>query len=379
MKTAGGALRCQGQSSGGLRATICRPGELGAAEIEQWHAFQRASFALDHPFSSPEFAIALGGLRSEARVAVVESEGALAGFFPFVTSRLFGARPIAERLAPRQAFVHAPGLSWSWPDIARAACIPVIHLVGVVEPEVPGLERALKVESSLVDLSGGLAAYWETVGGRRSIKIMGQKRRKLERTLGLIELRIGAPSDAELGELLEWKSAQARRNGWGEPFRQPWKRELVAVLAASERPGLSGVFASLRVGGVPVASDLSLRSPTVLVDWIRAYDNDYARFSPGSILFMELLDLAAKAGVDAVDLGIGNEPFKQSWRNARETLGIGAVRGRGARSAIGYAPVATRQWGHRFVLDHASLHRVAHASLRSLRSTRSLVHGHDHG
>ena len=66
-----------------LRAEICRPCELGPAEIERWHRFQ-AEQRLTNPFLSPEFAIAVGAVDPTARIGVFSDGAEQIGFLAFM-------------------------------------------------------------------------------------------------------------------------------------------------------------------------------------------------------------------------------------------------------------------------------------------------------
>ena len=77
-----------------MQIVVVRPGELGAAEIGDWHAMQDRSEPLANPFLCPEFAIAIGRSKPQARVAVLSENGGPVGFFPFEIGRLGAANAI---------------------------------------------------------------------------------------------------------------------------------------------------------------------------------------------------------------------------------------------------------------------------------------------
>jgi 2-polyprenyl-6-methoxyphenol hydroxylase-like FAD-dependent oxidoreductase len=78
---------------GPMRIFLIHPQELGQAEIASWHSMQQATPELDNPFLSPEFAVAVGRARPDARVAVLMDGNSTLGFFPYERHRLgLGAR-----------------------------------------------------------------------------------------------------------------------------------------------------------------------------------------------------------------------------------------------------------------------------------------------
>src|ERR1044072_6508866 len=75
------ADRTGGQAK--VNITVVRPGDLGESERARWRALQKAGPSLDNPFLSVEFALAMHRLRDLVRVAVIQDETGIAGFFPY--------------------------------------------------------------------------------------------------------------------------------------------------------------------------------------------------------------------------------------------------------------------------------------------------------
>ena len=71
-----------------MQISVIHPAELGDRELGAWHDLQARSEELRNPFLCPEFAIAVGQSRKDARVAVISDDGGLAGFFAFEQGRL---------------------------------------------------------------------------------------------------------------------------------------------------------------------------------------------------------------------------------------------------------------------------------------------------
>lgn len=65
-----------------MKATICRPLELGIAEIDLWRSFQHANGTLASPFLTPEFACVMSEGRPDINLAILEDGGKIVGFFP---------------------------------------------------------------------------------------------------------------------------------------------------------------------------------------------------------------------------------------------------------------------------------------------------------
>ncbi|MFD2349449.1 hypothetical protein ACFSTC_08795 [Nonomuraea ferruginea] len=66
---------------GKVKISVVRPRELGGPERARWRELQKADPSLDNPFLSVEFALAMDQLRDYVRVAVIENEDRIVGFF----------------------------------------------------------------------------------------------------------------------------------------------------------------------------------------------------------------------------------------------------------------------------------------------------------
>src|SRR5689334_11411149 len=102
-----------------MQISVARPNELGSGEIAAWHSMQRQTPSLGNPFLSPEFAIAVGKFRPDARIAVLADGPTITGFFPFQRRRFGIGVPIAAGLNDCQGLIHAPGMEWDARELLR--------------------------------------------------------------------------------------------------------------------------------------------------------------------------------------------------------------------------------------------------------------------
>jgi CelD/BcsL family acetyltransferase involved in cellulose biosynthesis len=72
---------------------------------------------------------------------------------------------------------------------------------------------------------------------------------------------------------------------------------------------------------------LSLRSWSIQSAWFPAFDERFASASPGIAGFLHMGEMAAGAGIEYIDLGKGNEPYKAHLSNASLELASGWVAG----------------------------------------------------
>jgi CelD/BcsL family acetyltransferase involved in cellulose biosynthesis len=96
----------------------------------------------------------------------------------------------------------------------------------------------------------------------------------------------------------------------------------------------------LRAGDDVVAAHLGLRSAATLAWWFPVYDTRFHRYSPGLILCLEILRAMPSQGLRTLDLGKGDEPYKQRLANAEIPLLTGGI----SRDPVSARLGAARRW-----------------------------------
>jgi hypothetical protein len=208
-----------------LKISVVRPGELGPGEIAAWLSMQRQTPALANPFLCPDFTLAVGALRSCARVAVLHDGPQLAGFFPFERRGLSVGVPIGHGLNQRQGLIHAPGAEWDPKALLRACRLSAWQFDNLVADQ-PHLGRFATevVPVAAVDLAHGFAHYEEELQQKsgkfyREIK---RKTRRLEEEVGKVHFVADSRDKTALDSLVNWKSEQLRQKGSLDIFTRPW-------------------------------------------------------------------------------------------------------------------------------------------------------------
>ncbi len=143
-----------------MRVSVLTPQELGPDHVSRWHELQRADSRLQSPFLSPEFARAVGQVRPEARVAVLEDGSEVVGFFPFERRRLGAGRPIGSGVSDCQAVVCRPDWQWDARELLRGCGLAALSFDNLVATQTPLSPYHRRLHSSpVIDLRDGFAAY----------------------------------------------------------------------------------------------------------------------------------------------------------------------------------------------------------------------------
>lgn len=352
-----------------MKATVCRPDELGSVELDRWRAIRSGRPDLDNPFLSPEFTLAVGRARPQARVAVVEESGRIVALLPF-ERRSFGLGvPIGAGLSDCQAIICNPDIDLDVHQLLAQCGLSAWrfdHLVAA-ERAVVG-PTATECTSPIIDLTAGWDAY--LAGEGRRSRTLFQKERKLAREIGPVRFAYGVRDDEALGMLIKWKSHQYRRTGRPDRFANRSTVQLVRELSQTSEPDLTGTLSTLRAGDRLVAADFSLSSRTIFAAWFPAFDCEFSRYSPGAIRFLRTIEATGLAGLRRMDLGKGDEEFKQGLKTGDVRVCEGWVVRPTAVAYFRRAMSIPREIVLGYVLGHRRLRLAARAALERIGSTR---------
>jgi CelD/BcsL family acetyltransferase involved in cellulose biosynthesis len=231
-------------------------------------------------------------------------------------------------------FLHLSGLATAGPmvEALKAAC----RNHGRRYAQVLLEERAL--------LERGLSphAYWEaTVRGKKRKELRRQHKRLAEegvltfaRTDGSIDL------DAWITDFLTleksgWKGANGSALDCADETRELFQGALHGAAAAGKLELLT-----LRLNGRAIAMLANFITPPGSFSFKTAFDEDYARFSPGVLIQIENLALLEREGIDWCDsCAAQDHPMIDSLWSGRRSIGrysvaIGGIAKRAAFAAL---------------------------------------------
>lgn len=313
-----------------LTTRITTPELLTPREIQAWSDIQRAEPAFDSPYFHPEFTRAVGRVRSDVEVAVIEQAGEPVGFLPYQRGALGIGKPVGGKLSDYQGVIARAEVPWSPQQLlrdTRLACYDFDHLLASQTAfESHATETG---KSPYLDLSSGYDTYCRArkQAGTDVVARTMQKSRKLEREVGPLEFVAHTADKAILETLRRWKSAQYLQSGLSDVFAFPWTGALLEDFMEHPSDDFSPLLSMLTIHSRPVAITYSLRAHDCVHSWFTAYDKEFAAYSPGVILFLRLAQEAERLGISKIDLGKGDERYKWSLASASTDLLEGSVRG----------------------------------------------------
>lgn len=350
-----------------MQIDVKAPLDLTPAEIAGWRALQAESGLLS-PYLSPDWMLALaraGGPDARGgRVALIREYGELVGVFPTRVGR-FTALPPGSPLCDYQAVVAKPGLQLKPQALAQALGVARLDLYNLVDDQpwfTPHLRG--KSESLYIDLAGGFDAYarQRKEAGSGILADAAKKMRKLEREHEAVRFTPSSTSLTDFEQMIACKRAQYKCTRQTDIFDAVWPETLLRNLFTEATPAFGARMFTLHVGDKLAAVNLCLHAGPVLHAWFIAHDEAFQKYSPGVLLFAEILRWAPEQGIVEMDLGPGDYRFKVALANASRQVGHGFVGRLSAASAMRGA-----QYRVRGAAEALPLGRYSHLPGKAMR------------
>lgn len=334
--------------------------ELSAEDVTEWRALMAASPQGHRAFLSPDFCAAAetAYARPVTVVLLRRAEGGrLVGLLPLQPrSSLAGAlgvyEPVAAVLNDYFGLLGMRGLRVSPAQLLEASSIGCIHFSHLDEEQsAHGLDGEEPRIGLRTRIRSGSDSNWDELrlADKKLVSDTERRERKLEADVGPLRFSFQVRQRRELlDQLIALKSNQYQRTRQDQgPLFEPSNIRLLHLLLDARAPECTGVLSSLHAGGRLVALHFGLQSGGTLHFWFPVYDQQFAAYSPGRILFRHVMRDAPDYGIEVIDRGEGDSKAKRDFAN-EEHLFYKGVWAYGARGLVAKAALsATWRWQRR--------------------------------
>ena len=338
-----------------MNVRVLLPAHLTADQIAAWSLMQTEDPALDSPFFRPEFTRCVAMVRDDVEVAALEDAGRPVGFFPYQRDRGDIGRPVGGYMSDFQGLILTAGHECSPRDLIHSCRLRAWHFDHVLTSQARFQPyHWLTASSPYMDVSRGFDAYLASRCNQDSnqLKQMLRKIRKAQREIGPVRYEAYCTARDVLNTLIAWRVDQYRRIKVINYLQPRWTRDLLDSLLALRDDNFRGVLNALYIGDRLAAARFALQGRGVLHSWIMAYDASLAKYSPGSMLLVETARSAQSVGIQRIDLGKGEERYKQQYMSGATPVAEGSIDLRPMTSAI------RRRWSSACELVRASAFRA---------------------
>jgi CelD/BcsL family acetyltransferase involved in cellulose biosynthesis len=328
-----------------MQIKIISASQLTNEQIARWSLFQQADPVLHSPYFHPEFTLAVASVRNDVETAVLYENGRTVGFFPFQRGKGDVGLPVGGKMSDFQGVIVESGFEWSPEELLHGCGLSAWrfdHLIASQKPFQPYHWRL--AGSPYLDLSAG----WKGYEARQlrehssSFKRNMRKFRQAERESHKIRFEYHTDSSPLFATLVEWKQKQYRETGVTDVLSFAWTEKLLREVLTRDGEGFAGVLSALYIDDVLAAVLLSMKSYEVLHAWFSAYGPEFAQYSPGLMLWIELAKAAESEGIRRIDLGKGPETYKKHFMSDSIPLAEGSIDTRPI------ARMLNRQWNNAY-------------------------------
>lgn len=346
-----------------MEIEVVRPCQLSTDDLAGWRAVQAAHPSLDTPFLSPGWSLAVERARADPkggeRVAVLRRNGRTLGYFP---ARLSGvtAMPIGAPMNDYQALVAEPGIAVNVRGLVRALGahrLDFSHMMTCQTAFSPHMRG--EQTSYVIDVAGGYGAYEaeRRAAGSGVLKDIDKRRRKVEREVGAAVFTPFSDDRQAFDQLIDWKRRQYRATSQTDIFDAGWTQRLLTSLFSGDGKqgdGFGGGLFCLHIDGKLAAAHFHLIGRSSIHAWIIAHDEAFERYSPGLLLFQDILRWMDAQPYQTLDLGAGDYRFKQQLANRHRPVAHGFVGRPSPASLMRHAQYGVREAAERLPLGRMS-------------------------
>ncbi|HLY79363.1 MAG TPA: GNAT family N-acetyltransferase [Caulobacteraceae bacterium] len=342
-----------------MHIDVLRPQSLSPDLAARWRSLQRLRRGWESPLFSPEWSRAVERARGDdgVKVAVVSDRGEARAFMAFSAGKMT-AMAAGGALCDYEGLVGDPGPGFDPRGLLRALGVGRYDFSHVLDdaPAFGAFGRGQEL-SWMVDAPDGYEAY---AAGRRAagvsaLKELDRKRRKVEREIGAPVFTARSASKADFARLIELKRAQYRATSQTDVLAPTWTRQLLQDLFERQTTDDFGAeLFTLHIGGELAAVQFHLLGERIIHAWMIGHEATFERYSPGLLLFQDILRWMDGEAYDRLDFGYGDYRFKRELSNAQQTLLHGFVGQPSAVTLVREAAYGVRRVAEALPLGRAS-------------------------
>lgn len=301
--------------------------QLDATLKASWEAIRESEPAFRSPFFSPAFSDAVHAARQDVLVAILRNGSQPLGFLPF---HRIGRKavPVGRYFNDAHCIIAAANVHYDWMWLLRQCNVKAYDFHALIRRRSDSLDDFCQgtTESFSAELGQDSREFLRHLEkNHRTIRRQQQKSRKMERELGPLSLEIDCRDRDLLEQSIQWKRAQYQRTNILDLFTPDWAQDLLRNLHEKSDPQTRVIVSVLRAGEHVVATHIGMIDRNLLHYWFPSYNKEFAKYSPGTALFKEIVRASSDHGIDCIDMGYGEQPYKRKQTDTITTVSHGCV------------------------------------------------------
>ena len=320
--------------------------ELCGELADRWNVLRQSDDHLTSPYFDINFFKAVAKVRGDVQVAMFLEDDEIVGFLPFQLNSNGRAVPAGGRLNDYHGIIGATNdIDSHFKELFQNSDLKsfAFHaLTSTSKDYEPHLFR--EIQAHHLDLSMGWEGYRKWVRKHSStVKRQGQKTRNLEKAVGPIRFEFDSHQGDILERLIELKRAKYQRSNTFDILSVQWAADLLRELQNVKQPNFQGILQTMWAGDELICIHFGMLTDKTLHYWFPIFDNQYARYSPGTEMMMRVAEECCERGIEKIDLGYGDDPWKFKFSNGNTQVRNGQVN---------FSPLELKLARTRYVVRH---------------------------
>jgi hypothetical protein len=316
-----------------LKVDLLQLERLPHEDLELWRGYYAKRANVVSIPESPDFLVTLAKAIKSCRLIRLQSGSDVVGYIPIYQPHGYGfAYPIP--MSDYQGIAYFGPSQPNFRHILREAGIHRWSYENATESR--GLDACShRFQCRLVPLVTmvGSAADYLSARAKQGVKFHAARKlfRKLAREKGELSLVRKEASEASIFRLLQCKQLR-------QPSKRPFAKHVQEALLHFARLRCADLRAELYVlkaGDVDVAYTFNLEMGACAYGWFCSFEPEYARYSPGTLLILKLIEDMHARNFRSFDLGPGGESWKERFATSHRTVYLGQVFARVSRKLGG--------------------------------------------
>ena len=302
--------------------------ELCGELADRWDALRLSNEYFDSPYFDVNFIKAVAKVRDDVKVALFVEDDEVVGFLPFQLNSSGRAVPPGGRLNDYHGIIGGTGdIESHFKKMFQGSDLKS-YAFHALPPTTEDYEQYAfrEIRTHHLDLSIGWEGYRKWVRKHSStVKRQGQKTRNLEKAVGPIRFEFDSDEGDILERLIELKRAKYQRSKTFDILSVKWAADLLRELQGVKHPNFQGILQTMWAGDELVCVHFGMLTDKILHYWFPIFDHQYARYSPGTEMMMRVAEECCERGIEKLDLGYGDDPWKFKFCNAHTRVLNGQV------------------------------------------------------
>jgi CelD/BcsL family acetyltransferase involved in cellulose biosynthesis len=302
--------------------------DVGEDVVARWEALRKNNTIYQSPFFSIEFTRAVAQVREDVRVAVFEEGDQIVGLFPFQRLNRRTIVPVGGAYNDLHGLLGRVGPDDDFVCLLPSLDAEAFRFHAIVDNPSASIARHRygRIKAYLADLKAhpeGYVRFLEKT--RQTIFKQRKKSRKLEKDFGPLRLEFDCRDHAVLDQIIKMKRKQYQRTFIFDLLSIPWAQQMLHGLLDRNDQSARGLLSVLYAGDTLLAGHFGMIEDRMMHYWFPVYDFDHQQNSPGTALFLAIAEEATRRGIEKIDFGYGEQPYKVKLTDTITELPYGSV------------------------------------------------------